>query len=79
MVAPDRHVRDLGDADAGLAPRAAPLARLWSRRIIAVKRSRGTSGACDIAISALVLAGLPTTSTLTSLAACAVERLALRP
>src|ERR1700748_1144378 len=40
------------------------LARLWSRRIIAVKRSFGTSGAFDIAIRQLVLAGLPTTSTL---------------
>ena len=45
------------------------IARLWSRRVIAVKRSRGTSGAFDIAIRQLVLAGLPTTSTLTSSAA----------
>ncbi len=37
------------------------LARLWSSRVMAVKRSRGTSGAFDIAISAFVLAGLPTT------------------
>ena len=48
------------------------LARLWSRRIIAVKRSRGTSGAFDIAIRQLVLAGLPTTSTLMSSAAPAL-------
>ena len=44
-------------------------ARLWSRRIIAVKRSFGTSGAECMAMRALVLAGLPTTSTLTSSAA----------
>ena len=44
-------------------------ARLWSRRVIAVKRSRGTPSALLIAISAFVLAGLPTTSTLTSSAA----------
>ena len=48
------------------------IARLWSRRIIAVKRSRGTSGAFDIAIRAFVLAGLPTTSTLMSSAAPAL-------
>ena len=47
-------------------------ARLWSRRIIAVNRSRGTSGALAAAISALVFAGLPTTSTLTSSAAPAL-------
>ena len=41
-------------------------ARLWSRRVMAVKRSAGTSGAAAWAISALVLAGLPTTSTFTS-------------
>ena len=43
-----------------------PIALLWSSRVIAVKRSRGTSGACDIAIRQLVFAGLPTTSTLMS-------------
>ena len=48
------------------------IARLWSRRVMAVKRSRGTSGALVIAISALVLAGLPTTSTCTSSAAPAL-------
>ena len=31
--------------DAGLVRRAGAIARLWSRRVIAVKRSRGTSGA----------------------------------
>ncbi len=36
---------------------------------MAVKRSAGTPSALDIAISALVLAGLPTTSTFTSSAA----------
>src|SRR3954451_7995550 len=44
-------------------------ARLWSSRVIAVKRSAGTSGAAAWAISALVLAGLPTTRTLMSSAA----------
>ena len=48
------------------------IARLWSRRVIALKRSRGTSGALDIAIRQLVLAGLPTTRTLTSPAAPAL-------
>src|SRR6476469_8467398 len=44
-------------------------ARLWSSRIIAVNRSAGTSGAWLCAMSALVLAGLPTTSTRMSSAA----------
>ena len=44
-------------------------ARLWSRRVIAVNRSCGTSGALLMAIRALVLAGLPTTSTRMSSAA----------
>ena len=42
------------------------LARLWSRRVIAVKRRGSRSAALLIAIRALVLAGLPTTSTFTS-------------
>ena len=41
-------------------------ARLWSRRSIAVKFFAGRRGADFIAIQALVLAGLPTTSTLMS-------------
>ena len=53
------------------------IARLWSRRIIEVNRSRGMSGALFIAIRQLVLAGLPTTSTFTSAAARVVQRLAL--
>src|SRR5690349_12815943 len=40
-------------------------ARLWSSRSMAVKFLRGSDGADFIAIKALVLAGLPTTSTLT--------------
>src|ERR1700759_4037486 len=44
-------------------------ARLWSSRVMAVNRLAGTSGAWLWAMSALVLAGLPTTSTLMSLAA----------
>ena len=42
---------------------------MWSSRVMAVNRSAGTSGAFCWAISALVLAGLPTTSTLMSEAA----------
>ena len=45
------------------------IARLWSRRIIAVKRDAGTSGAAFWAMVALVFAGLPTTRTRTSSAA----------
>ena len=37
------------------------MARLWSSRVIAVKRSFGMSGALFIAIRQFVLAGLPTT------------------
>src|SRR4051794_24525217 len=55
-------------------------ARLWSSRVSAENRSRGMSGAFDIAISALVFAGLPVTPTrmlsaATSLSAlpCAVK------
>jgi hypothetical protein len=48
------------------------IARLWSRRIIAVKRSAGTSGALACAMRAFVLAGLPTTRTLMSSAAPAL-------
>lgn len=44
-------------------------ARLWSSRVRALNRRFGMSGALLIAISALVLAGLPVTSTLTSSAA----------
>jgi hypothetical protein len=46
-----------------------PSALLWSSRVSALKRSVGTSGALDAAISALVLAGLPVTVTRTSSAA----------
>src|SRR5690606_2145097 len=41
-------------------------ARLWSRRSMAVKFLAGRSGADFMAMYALVLAGLPTTRTLTS-------------
>ena len=49
------------------------IARFWSRRVMAVKRSAGTPSAFCWAISALVLAGLPTTSTLRSSAAPAAR------
>ena len=55
------------------------IARLWSSRVIAVNRLAGTSGALRWAISALVLAGLPTTSTLMSLAACSLMALPWGP
>ena len=54
------------------------IARLWSRRVIAVKRSRGTSGALAWAISALVFAGLPTTRIAHVVRGAGVDRLALR-
>lgn len=47
------------------------MARLWSSRVSALNRVRGTPGALFIAMRALVLAGLPTTRTLTSSAAAA--------
>ena len=50
-------------------------ARLWSRRVRALKRSFGMSGALLDAISALVLAGLPVTSTRTSSAATSFNAL----
>ena len=49
------------------------MARLWSRRIIAVNRSLGTSGALLCAMRQLVLAGLPTTRTFRSEAAWALS------
>src|ERR1700753_3927553 len=54
-------------------------ARLWSSRVIAVNRLAGTSGAWLWAISALVVAGVPTTSTLMSLAGGAVMALPCGP
>src|SRR6516165_12317125 len=42
-------------------------ARLWSRRIMEVMLSLGKSGALLARIAALVLAGLPTTTTLAPL------------
>ena len=45
-------------------------ARLWSRRVIAVNCEGSRPAAFFIAMSAFVLAGLPTTSTFTSRAAC---------
>ena len=51
------------------------IARLWSRRVSAENRSRGMSGALVIAMSALVLAGLPVTPMRTSSAATALRAL----
>ena len=63
---------------APVLPASWAIARLWSRRIIAVNRSAGMSGALLLAIRQLVLAGLPTTSTLMSDAAWALSACALR-
>ena len=54
------------------------MARLWSRRVSAEKRSVGMSGALLIAMSALVLAGLPVTEHADVVGRDVVERLALR-
>ena len=53
------------------------MARLWSSRVRAVKRSVGMSGALLMAMSALVLAGLPVTSDPDVVGGVVVERLAL--
>ena len=55
------------------------MARLWSRRTIAVKHFGSRSGAFCCAISALVLAGLPTTSTFTLRLACSFIALPCGP
>src|SRR5262249_39315588 len=47
-------------------PASGALARFWSSRVIAVKRSGGTPFAFLIAIRQFVLHGLPTTTTRTS-------------
>ncbi len=63
-----------GKADVLTHSKALPLtcasALLWSSRVRQVMFSGGTPGAYSLRISALVLAGLATTSTLTSLEAC---------
>src|SRR5690348_10692419 len=51
------------------------MARLWSSRIMALKFLAGMRGALEEAISALVLAGLPTTSTFTFFLAAALSAL----
>ncbi len=51
------------------------IARLWSRRVIAVNRSRGIVFALFIAMRQFVFAGLPTTRTRTSSAAPAASAL----
>ena len=65
VVAPDGESLDLVDTDAELLGEHR-LARLWSRRVRALNRSFGDIGALLIAMSALVLAGLPVTRILTS-------------
>src|ERR671917_631317 len=51
------------------------IARLWSSRVSALNRSGGMSGALCIAISALVLAGVPGTHTRMSSAAAVLRAL----
>ena len=62
--------------EASRRPASCAIARLWSRRVMAVKRPGSRSGALFIAISELVFAGLPTTRILTSFLA---ERLSASP
>src|SRR5688572_3742165 len=61
--------------DAPVLAASCEIARLWSRRVRAENRSLGMSGALDIAISALVLAGLPVTPMRTSSAATSLRAL----
>ena len=51
------------------------IARLWSSRVRAANRSFGMSGALDMAMSALVFAGLPVTEICTSSAATSLRAL----
>ena len=71
VIAPDRDAARSRRAARRAPRRAGPTARLWSRRVSAVNRSAGTPGADAAAMSAFVLAGLPTTTTRTSSAATA--------
>ena len=70
VVPPDGHVGDGRHRHPRLGANC-PLARFSSRRVMANQRSPGTSGAFERAMRQLVLQGLPTTSTRTSLAALA--------
>ena len=71
VIAPDRDAARSRRAARRGPRRAGPTARLWSSRVSAVNRSAGTSRADAAAMSAFVLAGLPTTTTRTSSAAAA--------
>ncbi len=51
------------DTGALAFPASCALARFWSRRVMAKKRSAGMSGAFRWAMRQLVLQGLPTTTT----------------
>ncbi len=77
VVAPDGHVRDLGDLGLGLAASWA-IARLWSRRIIAVKRSLGTSGALERRDQAVRVGRVADHQDLDVVGRAGVDRLALR-
>mmetsp|Transcript_21719 Transcript_21719/g.53068 ORF Transcript_21719/g.53068 Transcript_21719/m.53068 type:complete len:202 (+) Transcript_21719:185-790(+) len=67
------HTMTLRTVATGTLSRSATCAhaRLWSRRVRHEKAVAGSSGAAFIATAQLVLAGLPTTSTLTLFLACA--------
>ena len=62
---------DVGDVATPALAATWASARLWSRRVIAVKFFAGSRSQLFMAIRQLVLAGLPTTSTLQSSAAAA--------
>ena len=66
------------DTGACSASASCPSARLWSSLVSAVKRSRGTSGACALAMKAFVFAGLPDDDDPDVVGGAGVDRSALR-
>ena len=77
VVAPDRHLLDVGDRGAGLRRRAARSRGCGRAGSAPRSAPAGCRARCVIAIRALVLAGLPVTPMRTSSAATVVEGLAL--
>ncbi len=74
---PHTTIFSMSVTDALVRVASCEMARLWSRRIIEVKAVCGRLFAVFMVISALVLAGLPTTMSFRSRAATASMRLAL--
>ena len=70
-------LRDLGDRHADLGASWA-IARLWSSRVIAVKRSRGTSGALRMRDQAVGVRRVADHEHLDVVGGALVDRLALR-